>query len=232
MGKLLYQDGIFVLIMRYKLTIILFFCACLVWAQNDSTALQPEKQRIFQGCGGGMMVHAGYLFGQPTAATLPSGENISPQGLTYGLGGSMRVHLWKHLRIGGEGFVSTMNSGTTDMKHVLQEGSYIRTGWGGVVADACWRKEKVWPYIGGSIGGGAMRSLYVLNGNQNDWMAENEAYLHKQSFFYVNPYVGVDWCLTQKVHMTFRVDWMMALHKGDLVMPTGPRLLVGFMFCH
>ena len=118
------------------------------------------------------------------------------------------------------------------MKHVLQKGSYIRTGWGGVLMDACWRKEKVWPYIGGSVGGGAMRSLYVLDGNQDDWIAENKAYLHKQSFFYVNPYVGMDWCMTQKVHMTFRVDWMVALHAGEVVLPTGPRLLVGFMFCH
>ena len=72
-------------------------------ADGHAIALQSEKMPIFQGCGGGMMVHVGYLFGQPTAATLPSGENISPQGLTYGLGGSMRVHLWKHLRVGMEG---------------------------------------------------------------------------------------------------------------------------------
>ena len=90
----------------------------------------------------------------------------------------------------------------------------------------------MWPYIGGSIGGGAMRSLYVLEGNQDDWVAEEAAWLHKTSFFYVNPYVGVDWCMTQKVHMTFRADWLLALNKGDLVMPTGPRLLIGFMFCH
>jgi len=209
----------------------IFFVVCLLLAVPLYAGKSQSK--VYQGFSGGMMGHASYLFGvNEDAPKTQEGILCSPQGGSFGLGGALRVHLWKHLRIGGEGFVSTMNSGTTDMKHVLQEGSYIRTGWGGVVADACWRKEKVWPYIGGSIGGGAMRSLYVLNGNQNDWMAENEAYLHKQSFFYVNPYVGVDWCLTQKVHMTFRVDWMMAFNQGDLVMPTGPRLLVGFMFCH
>ena len=76
----------------------------MAWANNDSIALQSEKMPIFQGCGGGMMVHAGYLFGQPAGATLPTGESISMQGMTYGLGGSMRVHLWKHLRVGMEGF--------------------------------------------------------------------------------------------------------------------------------
>ena len=205
--------------------------ACLLAAQT--LYADDSQSKVYQGFSGGMMGHAGYLFGENADA--PKADNgliCSPQGGTFGLGGALRVHLWKHLRVGGEGFVSTMNSGTTNMKHVLQEGSYIRTGWGGVLMDACWRKEKVWPYIGGSVGGGAMRSLYLLDGSQDDWIAENKAYLHKQSFFYVNPYVGMDWCMTQKVHMTFRVDWMVALHAGEVVLPTGPRLLVGFMFCH
>jgi hypothetical protein len=200
-----------------------------------SSALYANESsvKVYQGFSGGMMAHGGYLFGvNADAPNTADGVVCSPQGGTFGLGGALRVHLWNHLRVGGEGFVSTMNSGTTNMKHVLKEGSYIRTGFGGVAIDACWRKEKVWPYIGGSIGGGAMRSLYVLEGSQDDWAAEDAAYLHKTPFMYVNPYVGMDWCMTKKVHMTFRIDWMVALHKGDVVKPTGPRLLVGFMFCH
>jgi hypothetical protein len=213
---------------QLQYTIVL---ACLLAAQT--LYADDSQSKVYQGFSGGMMGHAGYLFGENAdAPKADDGLICSPQGGTFGLGGALRVHLWKHLRVGGEGFVSTMNSGTTNMKHVLQKGSYIRTGWGGVLMDACWRKEKVWPYIGGSVGGGAMRSLYLLDGSQDDWIAENKAYLHKQSFFYVNPYVGMDWCMTQKVHMTFRVDWMVALHAGEVVLPTGPRLLVGFMFCH
>lgn len=200
---------------------------CSALYANESTV------KVYQGFSGGMMAHGGYLFGvNADAPKIADGVVCSPQGGTFGLGGALRVHLWKHLRVGGEGFVSTMNSGTTNMKHVLKEGSYIRTGFGGVAIDACWRKEKVWPYIGGSIGGGAMRSLYVLEGSQDDWAAEDAAYLHKTPFMYVNPYVGLDWCMTKKVHMTFRIDWMVALHEGDVVKPTGPKLLVGFMFCH
>ena len=209
--------------------IILLFCLLL----TKSVLAGESQSKVYQGFSGGMMGHASYLFGvNPDAPMTPEGVLCSPQGGSFGLGGALRVHLWKHLRVGGEGFVSTMNSGATNMKHILQEGSYIRTGWGGLIVDACWRKEKVWPYIGGSIGGGEMRSLYVLEGNQDDWVAEEAAWLHKTSFFYVNPYVGVDWCMTQKVHMTFRADWLLALNNGNLVMPTGPRLLIGFMFCH
>lgn len=209
--------------------VILLLCLLL----TNSVFAGESQSKVCQGFSGGMMGHASYLFGvNPEAPKTPEGVLCSLQGGSFGLGGALRVHLWKHLRVGGEGFVSTMNSGATNMKHILQEGSYIRTGWGGLIVDACWRKEKVWPYIGGSIGGGAMRSLYVLEGSQDDWVAEEVAWLHKTSFFYVNPYVGVDWCMTQKVHMTFRADWLLALNKGDLVMPTGPRLLIGFMFCH
>lgn len=211
--------------MRKKILFIFLLCASMAWAKNDSTA-------VFQGYSGGMMLHAGYLFGNNPSAVLPTGESISPQGMTCGIGGSLRVNLWKHLRVGCEGFVSTMNSDVTDQRDFLQKGSYVRTGWGGVIADACWRMEKVWPYIGGSIGGGAMRSLAVTEGSEADWQPEELAILHKQSFMYVNPYVGMDWCLTPRVHITVRMDWMLALAQNQLLMPTGPRLYFGFMFCH
>ena len=188
---------------------------------------------VYQGFSGGMMAHAGYMFGvDHNAPSTSTGALCSPQGASFGLGGSLRVHLWKHLRLGGEGFVATMNSSTTNMNNILQDGSYIRTGWGGAVIDACWRQEKVWPYIGASLGGGARRSLYILEGNQDDWLAETNAVFHKQSFFYLLPYVGMDWCLTQKVHITFRLDWMLAFHQGEILQPSGPRILIGFMFCH
>ena len=211
--------------MRAKILVILLLFAAVAAAKNDSTA-------IFQGCSGGMMLHAGYLFGENKGAVLPLGENITPQGLTYGLGGSMRVNLKKHLRVGCEGFSSTVKSGATNQHDILQSGSYIRTGWGGVIADACWRLEKVWPYIGGSVGGGAMRSLYIVEGNENDWTPEQTAVFHKQGFGYVNPYVGLDYCLTRRIHLTFRLDWMVAFAQKQLIYPTGPRLYVGILFCH
>ena len=211
--------------MRTKLLTILLLFTVIASAKNDSTA-------IFQGCGGGMLLHAGYLLGENTGAILPSGENIAPQGLTYGLGGTMRVNLKKHLRIGCEGFSSTVKSEVTDQRDFLQKGSYIRTGWGGVIADACWRLEKVWPYIGGSVGGGAMRSLYIVEGNENDWEPEQTAIFHKQGFVYVDPYIGLDYCLTRRIHLTFRLDWMLAFAQEQLIYPTGPRLYVGVLFCH
>lgn len=189
---------------------------------NDSI----KSVKVFQGCSGGMMLHMGYLFGNNPAAP------ANPQGLTWGLGGAARVHLWKHLRVGFDGYVSTMNSNVTDARNVLSDGSYIRVGSGGFIADACWRLKTIWPYVGAGIGGGSMKGLYIVNGDQTDWMPEINAVFNKQPFFYVTPYVGIDWCMRERAHMTFKFDWMMAIAHQQLLMPSGPRLYVGFMFCH
>lgn len=222
--------------MKREILLTLLLIVTATYAQqivaNDSTILAKEKQSVFQGYSGGMMLHAGYLFGQNPSAILPSGESISPQGMTTGIGGSLRINLWKHLRVGCEGYVSTMKSGATDMKNVLQSGSYVRTGSGGLIADACWRMEKVWPYIGAAVGGGAMRTLSVVEGTEEDWRPEDFAMLTKQGFGYVDPYIGVDWCMTRRVHLTLRMDWMLAFADKQLVLPTGPRFFFGFMFCH
>lgn len=185
-----------------------------------------KSMKIFQGCSGGMMVHMGYLFGQNPLAP------ADPQGMTWGFGGAARVHLWKHFRVGFDGYVSTMNSNVTDARSILASGSYIRIGSGGVLADACWRFQKVWPYVGAGIGGGAMKGLYIVNGNQADWTPEANSIFNKQPFFYVTPYVGIDWCMKERAHMTFKFDWMLAIHDQQLLMPMGPRFYVGFMFCH
>lgn len=196
---------------------------------NEVDSIGEKKPPVYQGFSGGMMLHTGYQFGQD--ANSPIGDKML-RGACVGIGGAVRVNLWKHLRVGGEGFVSTMPSSVTNYRSTVSSGSYIRTSWGGVLTDACWRLEKVWPYIGGTIGGGSMRSLYILEGDENDWKEEQRALFHRQVFILVDPYVGLDWCVTAKVHMSFRLDWMVALHKSDMVYPTGPRLYVGFMFCH
>ena len=213
---------------------IVFFILLLL-SSSLSAQLRDSipTNRVYRGFSGGMMLHTGYLFGRdPNAPTSPDGASTSPQGATFGIGGALRVHLWKYLRTGFEGYVSTMPSSATDRSSVLQPGSYIRVGCGGLLADACWRLDKAWPYIGGAIGGGSMKGLYILEGDQLSWSQDANSTFHKQSFFYVTPYVGCDYCLTRKVHLTFRFDWMLAFHRSALVLPTGPRLYFGFMFCH
>ncbi len=205
----------------------------LILGTMAAAAQEPARAKVIQGFSGGMLLHAGYLFGTDAAApVMPDGRSLSPQGGVIGIGGCASVHLWKHLRVGCEGFVSTMYQGLMDNSDLLRPGSYIRTGCGGLTADAYWRLPKVWPYAGGAIGGGAMHSLYMLDGDQSNWDKHSDTYVHKQGFFYVTPYVGCNYCMTRKIHLTLRLDWMLAFHDGALSQPTGPRLYLGFIFVH
>lgn len=205
--------------MNYKTSLVMIALAVVV-------PLVAQERKVFQGYSGGMMLHVGYLFGENGAAP------YAPQGVTYGVGGAARVHLFDHLRIGSEGYVSTMPSSFTDCRDELRKGSYVRNGWGGLLADAYWRFDKAWPYVGATIGGGAVHSLYVMDGSQDDWQPETASLLNKQSYFCVAPFVGCDYLLTPRVHLTFKLDWVIAIHDKQLVAPTGPRFYFGFMFCH
>ena len=219
-GKIAY----FAPVMKHLL--ILIGCCCSLWA------VAQEKPAVYQGYSGGMMLHTGYLFGTDPQAPVKHGRTCSPQGATFGIGGAIRVHLLQHLRIGTEGYVSTMNSGMTDCSRLLQKGSYLRSGWGGLLADAYWKKDRWIPYLGMGVGGGSLKGLYLLEGSQDDWAAESNAVAHKTPFVYVAPYVGVNFSLTKKIQVSLKIDWMLAFHQSALVMPTGPRAYIGFMVNH
>lgn len=121
--------------MRFKIFILFLLCACSMCAQVSEGI---AKNKVYQGFSGGMMLHTGYLFGQDkNAPVAANGRTSSPQGALFGIGGALRVHLWKYLRTGFEGFVSTMPSATTDCHDILKPGSYVRVGCGGVLADCC-----------------------------------------------------------------------------------------------
>lgn len=203
------------------LPVLLCLLPCNMAAQDTQ-----QCKKVFQGYSGGMMLHAGWLGG--TQASHP----YNPQGATIGIGGALRVNLWNHLRVGGEGDVSTMPSNLTTANNILQKGSYLRNGRGGVLVDACWRMEKIWPYIGMGMGGGAKRSLFIIDGSQDDWEKEPNTIFNKQTYFYVSPFAGFDYALTKAVHISFKLDCIVCIHKGNLLSPIGPRLYFGFMFCH
>ena len=165
---------------------------------------------------GGMMVHAGLMKASYTSV------DFQDSGATFGMGGTLRFHLGKRLRVGGEGCVSTM-------KH-LGNSSYSRMSWGGVVIDASWTLGRWKPYIGGSFGGGKCSTLLIFEGDDHDWIAEPNTVLHNESFFFLNPYAGIEFALTEAVHLTFKVDRLIPLKAID--MPQGIRCYLGFVFAH
>lgn len=185
-----------------------------------------ESTKVINGFSGGMMLHAGYLMGQNSEAP------VHPQGLTTGIGGAMHIGLFRHLRLGVEGFSSTQDAQHTDCRDLLAPGSYLRSGYGGFSVSGIWQCKRIFPYVGATCGGGSAHTLMLQDGSQEDWESERIALLNKQGFVYIMPYVGADYALTPSIHLTFRADWQVAFDKGKLLYPTGPRAYVGFMFCH
>ena len=194
------------------------------------------------------MLHLGYLFSDDprkvfSNAGLGSTEYmraLPKSGLCFGLGGSLRVHMINHIHLGAEGFVSTMP--------LMGTGSNIRTGWGGAMCDVYFNIGKAHPLLGLSVGGGAMRRLYVPNeapvvyGNDSSFVY-NASYV-KTPFFYMDPYVGVEVDLNSHMALLIRIDYMLPFGRSNsslttlgndvkwnnFLTPSGPRLYVGIMF--
>ena len=165
---------------------------------------------------GGMMVHTGYMHGMMKEI------GYDAKGMNYGLGGVLRFHIGKHFRIGGEGYVSTLKQ--------MKNGSYIRTGCGGLLADAYWQFGRWIPYLGVTVGGGKVSSLLMFDGTADDWEAEPEVVIHKDPFFFVAPNIGLEFAINESIHLTFRVDRLFPVSKVD--MPSGLRFYLGFIFAH
>lgn len=221
--------------------------------QEEANTKQVKKERsssgIFTGFSGGMMLHGGYLFADdPTKVFSNTGlgnmeyvKGLPKSGLCYGLGGSLRCHLINHVHLGAEGFVSTMP--------LMHTGSNVRTAWGGVLCDIYGNWGKFRPLIGLTVGGGAMKRLYVPDQvaveqqTATDTTIYNSSYV-KTPFFCIDPYVGFEVGLGNHMAVLVRIDYMLPfnIHNTGLsefgkevtwdnfVKPSGPRLYVGIMF--
>ena len=185
------------------------------------SAKAGDDNNIYQGFSGGMMVHSGYLSGGDNPL------NIAPSGPTFGIGGSARVHLWKHLRVGFEGYFSNMGIDEAP----LSSGSFNKLFWAGALADMCWQLGKFYPFVGATVGGG-METAFYMTGDKSDWLPEASSIFNKTPFFMVDPFVGVEYQVGDALRLTLKADFMLAYNKTGLNRPMGPRIYFGFIFAH
>ncbi len=165
-----------------------------------------------------MMLHAGYV------KTKVKPLDYKVDGITKGIGGAIRFHFGEHYRIGTEGYVSTLK--------LMDNGSYMKTFWAGLINDFYWQCGKFMPYVGITIGGGTLTDCFIFEGNNHDWISENNVVINKNPFIAVDPIVGCDYCLTDAVHLTLKLDFLFGFGSKDLFLPTGPRAYIGFIFFH
>ena len=177
-----------------------------------------QEKKILNGFDGGMMLHTGYLKGEITPL------NYTAKGMPMGIGGVIRLHLGKHIRVGSEGYVSTL--------HVEHNGSYSKLGWGGLLVDGYWPLGKVMPYVGLTIGGGGVTTCLMTEGNSHDWQSEEELVYNKSTLMIVDPFIGCDFIVSEALHITLKCDYICGFSKKEIHMPQGPRLYLGFIFYH
>lgn len=182
-----------------------------------AVTLSAQNKKLFQGFDGGMMVHTGFLSG-----TL-SDADYDAKGVPLGIGGAIRFHLGEHFRVGTEGYVSTLGQ--------RKNGSYLKYGWGGLLADFYTVLGKFQPYAGLTLGGGAMTTLLMFEEPVSAWAPIDGTRYHKEGFMALDPFVGCDLIVSRPMHLTLKIDYLCALGEGGLL-PHGPRLYFGFLFYH
>ncbi len=193
----------------------------LLAACFSGMARENENNKIIKGFSGGMMVHTGFLYGHAN----PYG--YSPSGVTFGIGGVAKIHLKKQFRVGFEGYFSSMG-----LHKDIADGSFNKVFWTGLLADRFWKFGKFYPYVGASVGGGMETSFYIFEGDKHDWLPETDAVYHKQPFFAIDPFIGVEYKVGAALRLTLKADWLLGINSDGLNRPMGPRLYFGCIFAH
>ena len=186
---------------------------------EESERQAGETKKAIKGFCGGMMVHTGYQFGGDNP------RDYQPNGVTFGLGGVAKVQLTKHFRAGAEGYFSSV-----DLTQDVMSGSHNKIFWAGALVDWFCKRGRFYPYAGISVGGGMETSLYMFQGNTNDWKPETEIIYRKQPFAYVDPFVGCDFAAGKAIRFTVKADWLLAFNNEGLNKPLGPRIYFGIIF--
>lgn len=176
----------------------------------------------YNGFSGGMMLHTGYVSRGHIAVGAAPAQHIA--GMPVGIGGALKVRFGNHLRIGTEGYASSLSYGDW--------GSSVSIGWGGLLADWCFPLGRFTPYVGATIGGGVVENLTLTSTPPLDLLPEADTSYRTYGVGLIVPFAGVDYALTSRIALTFKADYMFTLGSPEFDTPTGVRCYVGFMFSH
>lgn len=200
---------------------------CCNFISSASERKNTENKMKFSGYEGGMMVHSGFVSSRAVSFVSPSGAGTDMviKGAPLGIGGTFKAGFGRHLRIGGEGYVSTLNYGAHKSSETL--------GWGGVLADCIWTRNRWSWFIGGTVGGGSIKNVTLLADMPMDFVLEQgSASYRRYAFVALVPFAGVEYAITPRVHLMLRADWIINAGNPQPDFATGPRLHLGFMFVH
>jgi len=203
-----------------KKTVLL--CGLIIVCLPVFTQDLDNNKMKFQGYSGGMMFHTGYLFGGELNINNVQ-RPIKIQGVPFGIGGVLRLHFGKYLRIGGEGYSSNLQYGKNN--------SFLSLGWGGFLMDCQWKINKFTVFCGGTIGGGSVKNVTITNIASANLMGENALY-NKYAMMLIDPFVGMEYMMSSRINLIVKVDCIVNLIRKHSDFPIGPRVYAGLIFFH
>jgi hypothetical protein len=221
--------------MKQIFAIILFVLVSLsvvCATETDTMHVKKRHSMAYSGYQGGMMFNVGYVesrdFQFRDNSGIVLGESGKLSGASMGLGGALRVGFGKYLRVGIEGYVSTLK--------YQPQGSSAKIGWGGLLLDSHWHIKRFTVFTGGVIGGGSYTHITMIDkmgvsNVDNDYVVENQyvSYRH-YPFLAVVPFVGMEYSLTKRISVVAKIDYMLNVTNWVDDYAAGPRFFVGFMF--
>ena len=143
--------------------------------------------------------------------------------MPWGIGGLIRFHFGKHIRIGGEGHNSTLYYGKNK--------SYTTLGWGGLLIDCQWEIRQFTLFLGGSIGGGSVKNI-IISENTSLHATEKNAVYQRYSVMTAAPFMGMEYAITPRIHFIMKTDCLFNMMKKQSGFATGIRLYAGIAFFH
>lgn len=201
---------------------------------------EKEKTKVFSGFSMGLSVNMGYAFSGNPAELYRNGtltnltkDKLSKQSITLGAGVMGRVHLFDHMHVGAEGYLSTMP--------MMSSGSSIKHGYAGALVDGYFTWGNVSIFGGTGIGGGKVKRMYVPS--EAEEVTDTDGVIYNASytttpFFYFDPYLGVEIHLGSMFGLNVKLDYLLPFGKNqdgfvssvkwsNFVSPSGPRLHIG-----
>lgn len=209
---------------------LLLLAATAMTFTAEARAKDKDKKSplAFSGYSGGMMVHSGYVSSSAVSFSHSDGtpaSSVRMAGMPLGIGGALKIHFGKHLRIGTEGYSSNLRYGSN--------GSYAHTGWGGILVDGVIPIGRWSPFAGVTVGGGGVKNVTALEKTTDDFILDDgTTSFRRYAFMAIAPFIGVEYALTQRVHLVMKADWLLDATSSQPDFVQGPRLYFGFMFCH
>ena len=201
---------------------IILFYICTLFSLSLFAQDLEIKKTYFQGYSGGMMLHTGYVSGGKINVSNLQ-EKIDVQGFPFGVGGVLRFHFGKHLRIGGEGYSSNLRYGKNK--------SFLYLGWGGFLIDCQWEIKKFTVFCGGTLGGGSVKNVAITNTIPANPLKNNALY-RKYAVMLIDPFIGMEYAVSSKLHLIAKVDCIVPLNQKRADFPIGVRVYAGVVFFH